>query len=111
MTINEYQMAAMRTSSKKLTLNEHLLNGALGLTGESGEVADIVKKCFMQGHEMDVEHIAKELGDICWYIAETATAIGYDLQTILQMNVDKLMKRYPEGFSSERSQHRQEGDI
>lgn len=111
MTINEYQMAAMRTSSKKLTLNEHLLNGALGLTGESGEVADIVKKCFMQGHEMDVEHIAKELGDICWYIAETATAIGYDLETIMQMNVDKLMKRYPEGFSSERSQHRQEGDI
>lgn len=111
MTINEYQMAAMRTSSKKLALNEHLLNGALGLTGESGEVADIVKKCFMQGHEMDVEHIAKELGDICWYIAETATAIGYDLETIMQMNVDKLMKRYPEGFSSERSQHRQEGDI
>lgn len=65
----------------------------------------------MQGHEMDVEHIAKELGDICWYIAETATAIGYDLETIMQMNVDKLMKRYPEGFSSERSQHRQEGDI
>lgn len=111
MTINEYQMAAMRTSSKTITTKEHLLNGALGLTGESGEVADIVKKCFMQGHPMDVEHIAKELGDICWYIAETATAIGYDLETIMQMNVDKLMKRYPEGFSSERSQHRQEGDI
>lgn len=111
MTINEYQMAAMRTSSKTITTKEHLLNGALGLTGESGEVADIVKKSFMQGHPMDVEHIAKELGDICWYIAETATAIGYDLETIMQMNVDKLMKRYPEGFSSERSQHRQEGDI
>lgn len=111
MTINDYQMAAMRTSSKTISTKEHLLNGALGLTGESGEVADIVKKCFMQGHQMDVEHIAKELGDICWYIAETATAIGYDLETILLMNIDKLKKRYPEGFSSERSQHRQEGDI
>ena len=111
MTINEYQTAAMRTSNKTITQDEHILNGALGLTGESGEVADIVKKHLMQGHPLDITHIAKELGDICWYIAETATAIGYDLETIMQMNVDKLMKRYPEGFSSERSQHREKGDI
>ena len=111
MTPNEYQTAAMRTSRKDLLPTEHLLNGALGLAGESGEVADIVKKCFMQGHPMDRDHIAKELGDICWYIAETATAIGYDLETIMQMNIDKLMKRYPEGFSTERSQHRETGDI
>ena len=111
MTINEYQSAAMRTSSKTISTKEHLLNGALGLAGESGEVADIVKKVFMQGHSMDVEHIAKELGDVCWYIAETATAIGYDLETIMQMNIDKLMKRYPEGFSTERSQHREKGDV
>ena len=111
MTINEYQTAAMRTSNKTITQDEHILNGALGLTGESGEVADIVKKHLMQGHPLDITHIAKELGDICWYIAETATAIGYDLETIMQMNIDKLKKRYPEGFSSERSQHRQEGDI
>ena len=59
MTIKEYQVAAMRTSSKTISENEHLLNGALGLAGESGEVADIVKKAFMQGHPLDKEHIAK----------------------------------------------------
>jgi NTP pyrophosphatase (non-canonical NTP hydrolase) len=89
----------------------HLINGALGLTGEAGEVADIIKKHTMQGHDLDCEHIAKELGDVLWYVAETATAIGYDLETIMQMNIDKLMKRYPEGFSSERSQDREEGDV
>ena len=111
MEINEYQKLAMRTSNKELSNAMHLVNGALGLSGESGEVADLVKKVWMQGHNLDQEHIAKELGDICWYVAETATAIGYDLETILQMNIDKLLKRYPEGFSPERSQHREQGDI
>jgi NTP pyrophosphatase (non-canonical NTP hydrolase) len=101
----------MRTSNPKLSTVDHILNGALGLTGESGEVADLAKKALMQGHLLDAEHIAKELGDICWYIAETATALGYDLETIMQMNVEKLMKRYPEGFDSELSQHRKKGDI
>ena len=111
MEINEYQKLAMRTSNKELSNAMHLVNGALGLSGESGEVADLIKKFWMQGHNLDQSHIAKELGDICWYVAETATAIGYDMETILQMNIDKLMKRYPEGFSPERSQHREQGDI
>lgn len=111
MTINEYQTAAMRTSSKEILPIEHLMNGALGLAGESGEVADIVKKMAFQGHKLDVDHLAKELGDICWYLAETATAIGYDLEEIMQMNIDKLKKRYPDGFSAERSQNREEGDV
>lgn len=111
MTINEYQALAMRTSNKDLSTDYHLLNGALGLAGESGELADLVKKNWMQGHELDVEHVAKELGDVCWYIAETATAIGCDLETIMKMNIEKLKKRYPDGFDSERSQHRAEGDV
>ena len=111
MTINEYQRLAMRTSNKALTQYEHLMNGALGLAGESGEVADHIKKNRFQGHQLDAYHIAKELGDICWYIAETAAAIGYNLETIMQMNIDKLKARYPEGFDSERSLHRQAGDI
>lgn len=111
MTVNEYQALAMRTSNKELPPDDHLLNGALGLTGEAGEVADLVKKTFMQGHELDVEHLAKELGDVCWYIAETATAIGCDLETIMKMNIEKLKKRYPDGFDSECSQHRAEGDV
>jgi NTP pyrophosphatase (non-canonical NTP hydrolase) len=88
-----------------------LINGVLGLCGESGEVADIVKKATFQGHELDVAHIAKELGDVAWYLAVAANSIGYDLETIMQMNIDKLKKRYPEGFDSERSQHREKGDI
>ena len=111
MTANEYQKLAQRTSNNDLSNAMNLINGALGLAGESGEVADLVKKFWMQGHNLDQEHIAKELGDICWYLAETATAIGYDLETIMQMNVDKLLKRYPEGFDPERSQHRETGDI
>ena len=111
MTINEYQKLAMRTSNKELSNALHLMNGALGLSGESGEVADLVKKCLMQGHDLDRVHVAKELGDICWYIAETATAIGYDLETVMAMNIDKLRKRYPEGFSAERSIFRVPDDI
>jgi len=111
MTINEYQKLAMRTSNKDLLPADHLLNGVLGLVGESGEIADLVKKTRMQGHPLGITHVAKELGDVCWYIAETASAIGYDLETIMQMNIDKLRKRYPNGFDTERSQHREQGDV
>ena len=111
MTINEYQTAALRTAqTDKLTARELLLNSALGLCGESGEVADLVKKHRFQGHDLDFEHIAKELGDISWYLAVGAYAIGYDLEKILQMNVDKLKARYPDGFSTDRSLHRAEND-
>lgn len=111
MQINEYQNLAMRTSNSELSNEMQLLNGALGLVGESGEIADLVKKYMMQGHALNLEHVAKELGDVCWYIAETATAIGYDMETIMKMNIDKLKKRYPDGFDSERSQHREEDDV
>ena len=112
MTINEYQTAALRTAqADKLTANELLLNSALGLCGESGEVADLVKKHRFQGHDLDFDHVAKELGDIAWYLAVGAYAIGYDLETILQMNVDKLKARYPDGFSADRSLHRAKNDI
>ena len=112
MTINEYQTAALRTAqTDKLTASELLLNSALGLCGESGEVADLVKKHRFQGHDLDIDHVAKELGDISWYLAVGAYAIGYDLEKILQMNVDKLKARYPDGFSTDRSLHRAENDV
>ena len=112
MTINEYQKEAMRTASG-MNYEHHgmLMNAALGICGEGGEVADIVKKATFQGHTLDREHVAKELGDVAWYIAVGAQAIGYDLETILQMNVDKLKARYPTGFSTEASLHRAEGDV
>lgn len=112
MTINEYQTAALRTAqTEELTHIELVMNAALGLCGESGEVADIVKKFRFQGHDLDFDHIAKELGDIAWYLAVGVYAIGYDLETILQMNVDKLKARYPDGFSTDRSLHRAENDV
>ena len=111
MTINEYQVEAMRTASGMNKDFPMWLNGVLGLNGEAGEIADMAKKSMFQGHPFDTEHMAKELGDVAWYVAVTARAIGYDLETVLQMNVDKLRKRYPNGFEVERSLHRQKGDI
>lgn len=111
MTINEYQKEALRTESGISKEYPRLLNGLMGLNGEAGECIDILKKHIYQGHELDEEHVAKELGDVAWYLAISADAIGYDLETILQMNVDKLRARYPEGFDSELSRHRAEGDI
>ena len=110
MTINEYQKLAMTTLNPALSEKEVLLNGVMGLCGESGEAIDLVKKWMMQGHELDKAHLAKELGDVAWYLAETATAIGYDLETILQANIDKLKARYPEGFTADRSMHRKQDD-
>lgn len=106
MTINEYQKEALRTAGGAV-----ITNGVLGLCGESGECADIVKKHLFQGHDLNKEHLAKELGDVAWYLAVSAYAIGYDLETVLQMNVDKLRNRYPDGFDSSLSQHRKEGDV
>lgn len=111
MTINDYQKAAYRTANQLLTPLEQLQNGLMGLNGEAGEGIDILKKHLFQGHELDKEHLAKELGDVAWYLAVSAQALGYDLETILQMNVDKLRARYPDGFDAEHSQHRSKSDI
>ena len=111
MQVNEYQKEAMATLNPALNQKDVLINSVMGLCGESGEAIDLVKKWLMQGHELDKEHLIKELGDVAWYLAVTAHAIGYDLETVLQMNVDKLRNRYPNGFEKERSLHRQEGDV
>ena len=107
MTINEYQKLAMSTLNKKLNNKDVLINGVMGLCGESGEVIDIVKKQLAQGHDLDKEKLINELGDVAWYLAETAYALGVDLETILSLNIEKLKKRYPEGFSSEKSINRE----
>ena len=110
MTINEYQALAMTTLNPALDKKDVLINSVMGLCGEAGEAIDIVKKWLAQGHELDKAHLAKELGDIAWYLAETATALGLTLEEILQANIDKLRARYPEGFSTEKSLHRKELD-
>lgn len=107
---NEYQKLALRTASEEAMKNP-ILNGVLGLGGETGECSDLVKKHLFQGHELDKDRMAKELGDVAWYLALTAHGIGYDLETIFQMNVDKLRARYPDGFDADHSLHRQVGDV
>lgn len=87
------------------------INSVMGLCGESGEAIDIVKKWLAQGHALDKEHLAKELGDVAWYLAEAATALDIPLETILRGNLDKLKKRYPEGFDTARSIVRLTGDL
>ena len=108
MTINEYQQLAMKTLNPALSEKDVLINGVMGLCGESGEAIDIVKKWLAQGHELDREKLKKELGDICWYLAETATALDCDLEDIMAANIEKLRKRYPDGFDADRSRNRSE---
>ena len=108
LTANEYQRRAMTTLNPKLSRKDILINGVMGLCGESGEAIDLVKKHLHQGHPLDKQKMAKELGDIAWYLAETAYALDLPLETILRGNLEKLEKRYPEGFSTEASMHRKE---
>ena len=108
MQINEYQKLAMTTLNSQLSPKEVLINGVMGLCGESGEAIDIVKKHISQGHELDKEKLVKELGDIAWYLAETAYALGVDLEEVLELNIQKLKNRYPNGFSTENSVNRKE---
>jgi len=104
---NEYQEKALRTASQTAE-DDLILNGALGLSGESGEVADHIKKVRFQGHPIQKEMLANELGDIMWYVAIMAKGLGYTLDEVMEMNVDKLKRRYPNGFETERSLNRDE---
>ena len=107
MTPNEYQKLAMTTLNPALSKEQVLVNGVMGLCGEAGEAIDLVKKHLHQGHDLDKEALVKELGDIAWYLAETATALDIPLEEVLQRNIEKLRRRYPEGFSTEHSVNRE----
>ena len=137
MTGNEYQNLAMRTNdregirrlkfkmwdfecAKKCSEPDAeirksdfggILNACLGLSGEVGEFNDMVKKWVFHEKELDIDHEKKELGDIAWYLAMACESFGWNLDEILQMNVDKLKARYPEGFDTERANHRAESDV
>lgn len=106
MEINEYQKLALTTLNRELSKKDVLINGVMGLCGESGETIDIVKKHLHQGHELNVEGLKEELGDIAWYLASTAYALDTSLDEILSANIEKLKKRYPEGFTTEKSINR-----
>jgi NTP pyrophosphatase (non-canonical NTP hydrolase) len=107
MQLNEYQELAQRTARRDIPQEDHLFNGVLGLAGEAGECADLVKKQFFQDGRAIRNDLIDELGDVMWYVAETAAALGVTLEEVAQHNVDKLKRRYPAGFDADRSLHRE----
>ena len=110
MTLNEYQLLAQRTMNKELTHEEASRHALHGMCSEVGEIHGLYQK-FYQGHEMDAEHVMKEVGDLLWMIAEFCTVNGWKMDDVAQMNIDKLKARYPDGFAAEKSLHRAEGDV
>ena len=103
MTANEYQQKAMFFRNSENSKDDALLLGVIGLCGEAGEAIDHIKKVRFHGHSLDRDYMCKELGDIAWYLAETAWALDIPLEEIFVKNLEKLQKRYPQGFSSRRS--------
>lgn len=135
MNANKYQKLAMRTNDGKASdrligkMQEYdmkfsseqsnkesvdiggIFNACLGLSGEVGEFNDMIKKWVFHEKELDMEHAKKEAGDIIWYVAMLCESFGWNMEEIMQMNVDKLKARYPEGFDVERANNRAEGDV
>lgn len=105
--LNEYQKLAMRTNIEQ-PMTQAICNGVFGLCGEAGEVADLLKKSLFHGHELDKQALIKELGDVLWYVAYLADTFNIELDKIAQQNIDKLLKRYPEGFTKQHSIQRSE---
>ena len=119
-SVESLDYAALLTRMNKLELEDdcnlsQLLTAALGLGAESGEFTEVVKKIILQGkpyNEDNVFHMKRELGDICWYIAQACMALDTTFDEIIEMNVDKLKKRYPGGeFNVHQSENRKEGDL
>lgn len=110
MHMNEYQQAAARTINQKLYPEQQANHALHGMVGEIGEIHSLYQKSY-QGHAIETAHLKKELGDLLWFIAEYCTAMGWTLEDVAKGNIDKLMARYPEGFSADKSLHRKAGDI
>lgn len=98
MKFSDYQLAALRTAQAE-PHRERLMVQALGLTGEAGEVGQLIKKWAWHGRSLDAEKIADELGDVLWYVADIASAMRLDLDEIASRNIEKLLRRYPGGFT------------
>ena len=106
MDMLRYQALAQVTANVTAGKTEKILNGCMGLCGEAGECIDALKKHLFQGHGLDVDHMIEECGDCWWYVAELATALGVGLDVVAERNIEKLRKRYPNGFDAEHSVHR-----
>jgi NTP pyrophosphatase (non-canonical NTP hydrolase) len=108
MDLNQYQNLSCRTRNPDLDFLGNLNQSGFGLAGESGEVVDEIKKVIFHGHFADRDRFKKELGDVLWYLTDIATTLGLTLSEIAEHNIEKLEKRYPNGFSSEDSINREE---
>ena len=125
MTGNEYQKLAMRTNDGEstyrlcLSMAEHdfdndmggVIMASLGLSGEVGELNDMIKKWIFHKSSIDITHAKKELGDIMWHVACMAKSFGWPLEEIMQLNIDKLKERYPNGFDTEKANNRRKDDV
>ena len=106
--IEIYQNEVKRTINTKLHLRDQLNNFCLGLSGEVGEILDHFKKSFYQGHELDKDKLKNEIGDVMWYLANMCNELGFDLEEVMIENIEKLNKRYPNGFTEKDSINREE---
>lgn len=122
----DYQKLAMRTNDGKNTARlagvaaygeettvdmGGIFDACLGLSGEVGELNDMIKKWVFHEKPIDIMHAKKELGDVLWYVAMMCESFGWDLDEIMQMNIDKLKARYPEGFDIAKANNRASGDV
>ncbi|HYD53183.1 MAG TPA: nucleoside triphosphate pyrophosphohydrolase family protein, partial [Gemmatimonadaceae bacterium] len=103
-----YAAAAARTENRALITDDRLLDAAAGLAEEGGEVLSLVRKHRFQGHPLDRDRLAKELGDALWCLATVARSAGLTLAGVAAANVEKLRRRYPDGYSDDASLEREE---
>ena len=122
MNLLNYQNMAMRTNDGKDTerlMKCHkrcnpstdigaVINACMGLPGEVGETIDLIKKWMFGGHNLSYTELKEEISDVMWYLALMCYAFGFSLEEIAQININKLLERYPEGYSEHASQHRKE---
>lgn len=107
-----YQLDVLKYAPDYSDYALNILYAAIGMCGEAGEASELVKKYAYHAHTLDSDHLARELGDVLWYVSYMAHLLGYPLGRIMTMNQEKLAKRYPDGkFDAERSRNREEGDI
>jgi NTP pyrophosphatase (non-canonical NTP hydrolase) len=109
MNFDKYQKFAKKTSAtaKSDPTTTSLMVSVLGLIGESAEVSEHIKKHFGHGHELCKTKMIDELGDVLWYISDICTQLKIDLGIVAELNIEKLQKRYPEGFKTEDSINRE----
>lgn len=108
MDIEKYQKLAQRTMNTDLTDREAYAMLAMGLAGEAGEVVDYLKKVVFHDHELDEQYLKDEMGDVLWYFSNLLNVLGLTFEQVAERNIEKLEKRYPNGFSSEDSKNRKE---